>query len=133
EAAPELRRDAHARLARVVDDTDERAAHLARASSEPDAAVAAELEAAAARAYKRGAPAAAAELEGHALRLTPSASEVERFGRTLRSAEYHLAAGDTARGRSLLEGLLELRTVGVERARVALALGKVRYISDDVA
>lgn len=130
---PEVRRDAHRRLAAVNTDPDDRALHLARASEEPEAAIAAELEAAALRAYRRGAPAAAAELEQHAHRLTPAELVAERLARAARTADYHLAAGDTARGRELLERLLEERVSGAERARLALALGQVRYLSDDVA
>ncbi len=133
EASAELLRHAHARLARAATDPDDRALHLARASEAPDAGVAAELEAAALRAHRRGAPAAAAELEQHAHRLTPPELAHERLARALRSAEYHLAAGDTARGRVLLEGLAEALPPGRERARAALRLGEVRYLSDDVA
>lgn len=72
-AAPrEELRDAHARLAAAAADPDDRALHLAHAAEDADAEVAAELEAAALRAYRRGAPAAAAELEQHAHRLTPA-------------------------------------------------------------
>ena len=51
----------------------------------------------------------------------------------LRSAAYYLAAGDTAHGRALLEDLLAAQPIGTMRARIALELGKVRYVSDDVA
>jgi hypothetical protein len=131
-AGAAARREVHRRLAAVAD-PDDRALHLARATAEPDAAIAAELDAAAARAYRRGAPAAAAELEEHACRLTPIDLEEQSLVRSERSAEYHLAAGDTACGRALLERLLDQRAPGPARARVALRLGCVRYTSDDVA
>jgi DNA-binding CsgD family transcriptional regulator len=129
---PQLRREIHQRLAAAAEDPDERALHLARASSGPDADAATELDAAAARAYRRGAPAAAAEFQDHACRLTPVALDDARFDRLRRNAEYHLAAGDTARGRSLLEALLEEQPTGRRRAQVSLLLGQVRYMSDDV-
>jgi DNA-binding CsgD family transcriptional regulator len=132
-APPAARHDAHSQLASVVEDPEERAVHLARATSVPDAEVSAELHAAAGRAYRRGAPPAAAELEEQARRLTPMQCGEERFARTLKSAEYHLAAGDTEHGRRLLEDLLEAGSGGPEHARIALLLGKVRYVSDDVA
>ena len=62
ELAPSQRRFLHAQLADVSDDLEERARHLALASTEPDAEVAAVLEDAAARAHARGAPETAAEL-----------------------------------------------------------------------
>jgi predicted ATPase len=54
------RRDVHRRLAGVVADQEERARHLALAADGPDEGVASELEDAALRASKRGAPDAAA-------------------------------------------------------------------------
>jgi DNA-binding NarL/FixJ family response regulator len=44
-----------------------------------------------------------------------------------------VAAGDTARGRELLEELRESTAPGPERARIMLRLGEVRYVTDDVA
>jgi len=129
----ELLRAAHAQLAAIASDPDDRALHLAHATTAPDAAVAEELEAAALRAYRRGAPAAAAEFEDRAWQLTPTESGHERFGRVTRTAEYHLAAGDTTRGRELLEQLLASPLSERECARVLLRLGDVRYVSDDVA
>ena len=66
------RRAVHRALAMAVTDVEERARHLARAVEGPDAAVAAELEAAARSATARGAPAAGAELCELAAELTPS-------------------------------------------------------------
>jgi DNA-binding CsgD family transcriptional regulator len=132
-ATPQAQREAHKRLADAAGDPDERAAHLARASVAPDRAIAAELDAAAGRAARRGAVASAAELQGHACRLTPGERPDETFARGLRHAEYLLAAGDTGRGRTVLEQLLAGPARGPERARVALRLGQVRYRGDDVA
>jgi DNA-binding NarL/FixJ family response regulator len=126
------RREVHGRLAAAVRHPEDRALHLARATEEPDPTVAAELDAAAGRASRRGAPATASELEQHACRLTPTDQEEQRLRRLARGAEYDLAAGDTERGRALLEHLLEMRRAGPERARVALRLGNVRYLTDDV-
>jgi DNA-binding CsgD family transcriptional regulator len=126
------RRAAHARLAHAGGDPEDRALHLARATEEPDEAVASELDSAAERAYRRGAPATAAELEDHSLRLTPAQLHAQRLNRSERNANYHLAAGATADGRALLEQLLVTRQPGRARARVALRLGQLRYQTDDV-
>ena len=78
------RRDAHRRLAAVVADVEERARHLALATTEPDAAVAAALDAAAAHAAARGAAVAAAELaelaaDAHAAGRTPRTGDAARL------------------------------------------------------
>src|SRR5262249_44993331 len=61
----------HRRLAEIVGSQEERARHLALATTEPDADLAALLEETADSSRARGAQAAAAELLGHARRLTP--------------------------------------------------------------
>ncbi len=68
---PARRRSLHARLADVVPSAEERARHLALATSGPDGDVADVLDQAARTAQLRGAPAAAADLAEQALRLTP--------------------------------------------------------------
>ena len=72
---PHRRREAHARLAAIVDDPEERSRHLAAAAVAPDATVAAALDAGARAADGRGAPAAAAELLERAASLTPMTTE----------------------------------------------------------
>ncbi len=64
------RRSVHSRLADLLSDPEERALHLAMASTGPDEDVARALEEAAARASARGAKAAAADLARRALELT---------------------------------------------------------------
>jgi DNA-binding CsgD family transcriptional regulator len=132
EADSAVRRDAHHRLAAAIEDADDRALHLGLATERPREEVAAELDAAAGRAYRRGAPASAAQLADHARRLTPEDRADRLLDRTLRSAEYHLAAGETVRGRDLLERVIDLRPPGPARARLLLRLGRARYVSDDV-
>jgi DNA-binding CsgD family transcriptional regulator/tetratricopeptide (TPR) repeat protein len=133
DAEPATRRALHARLAATAGNPDDRAHHLAHAHEAPDEEVAEQLDAAALRAHRRGAPEAAAELQEHALRLTPPELRERRRARGLRSAEYHIAAGDAGRGSALLEKVLEGASPGPERAEVALRLGHVRYLCDDVA
>ena len=79
---PHRRRAIHRALAGLVTDPEERGRHLAAATIEPSAAVAEALDAAAAEARRRGAPAAAAELGEEAARLTPP-DDVERRGARL--------------------------------------------------
>jgi DNA-binding NarL/FixJ family response regulator len=118
------RHELHLRLAAAVSDPVERALHLAAGTERPDERVAAELEAAAGLAVRRGAPEAAAELLEHAIRLTPADYRSARWARTTAAAEQHYAAGGFERVRQLLEELLLERPDGPTsvRARVWLAL-----------
>jgi tetratricopeptide (TPR) repeat protein len=126
DATPWRRREAHAHLAAVADDEEERARHLALAASGPDTAVAAALEAAASRALGRGAPAAAAELSEIAAALTPPGDPSARRRRRLAAAEAHRLAGDRDRARAILDELLAEAPLGEQRAQVLFALARVR-------
>ncbi|BCB76189.1 hypothetical protein Pflav_025990 [Phytohabitans flavus] len=75
---PGVRRRLHRALADAVADPDERARQLARCTDEPDAAVAAELAAAADRQRARGAPAVAVDLYERAAALTPAEAGTDR-------------------------------------------------------
>jgi hypothetical protein len=74
------RRRAHAALARVVKDLEERARHLALSVTDENEEVAVALEQAAAHAGARGAPFAAAELYQLAAAITP-VDQAERKSR----------------------------------------------------
>ena len=100
---PARRRDLHGRLAELVEETEERARHLALAALEPSAAVAAALEDAAQRARARGAPGAAADLAEQAQRLTPPDAREDLLRRTIEAASNFFEAGDAARARALFE------------------------------
>jgi DNA-binding CsgD family transcriptional regulator len=115
------RRDAHAALAGVVADLEERARHLALAAEHPDAGVASELDAAAEQAASRGAPATAAELCELAAGLTEDDPAHAR-GRRLRAARLHHLAGDTRRAETMLADLLLEVPPGSERADVLFTL-----------
>src|SRR5207237_313577 len=91
-SAPALRH-AHARLARVVEEPERRARHLAAAADAPDELVAAALDEAARRAHGRGAPDAAAAFATLAARATPVAAEQERIERLTEAARLHVAPG----------------------------------------
>jgi len=125
----ELRR-LHQRLARLVVDPEERARHLGLAAEGPDEAVAAAIDEAATRAARRGAPDAAAALLEQAMHLTPPAAIHDALRRKLDAADQHVAAGDTARGRILLEEVLATSEAGTIRARALHRLSLVRVLED---
>ena len=118
------RRAVHRALAGVVTDVEERARHLALASEGPDAAIAADLDAAAEHAAARGATAAAAGLYERAAELTPSDPSLARK-RRLRAANFHRLSGEQERAVALLEQLLAEVPPGVERADVLFGLASV--------
>ncbi|MBN2621958.1 MAG: AAA family ATPase, partial [Acidimicrobiales bacterium] len=93
---PAARRAVHARIADLETDPDTRARHLTLARTEPDEAVAAELDAAARRAARRGSSAVAADLARHSVRLTPADDLVARVRRTTAAILHRAAAGDKA-------------------------------------
>ena len=115
------RRAVHRTLADVVTDSEERARHLGLAAEGPDAAVASELDTAAAQAAARGAPPAAAELCELAAELTPDDPALARQ-RRVRAATYYRLAGNGEIAAAILEQLLTEVPSGVERSDVLLAL-----------
>jgi DNA-binding CsgD family transcriptional regulator len=102
-ASAARRRQLHQRLAQVVDDSEERARHLAASVTGADEATAAELEEAARATATRGAQEAAAELFEAARRLTPEACREALARRTLGQAYALLNAGDLTGARALVE------------------------------
>ena len=119
------RRGVHRQLAGLVDDTVERARHLALAAEGPDDAVARRLDEAADAARARGASIAAAELGELAIRATPPAKVGDHGIRLLRAAREHLAAGAPARVRELAEEMLREAAHGPTRAEALLLLSEV--------
>ena len=128
---PGVRRRLHRTLAAAVTDPDERARHLAWGTVEPDAAVAAELTAAAERARTRGAPALAADLYGQAARLTPPALTRERQVRRLDAARCRFDSGDYPAAARAAEELASEST-GDLRAEALLLRAMVAWSSDEV-
>jgi DNA-binding CsgD family transcriptional regulator len=121
------RRSAHARLAEVLENPEERARHLALAAEQPDERVAVPLDAAARGARARGAPDTAAELAELARRLTPPADGPALLRRARQAAAYLLEAGDTTLAQQTLEAAIDAAEAGPERARALLALAEVLY------
>jgi ATP/maltotriose-dependent transcriptional regulator MalT len=128
------RRDLHRRLAAVVSEPEELARHLALAADGPDDGVAAALDDAATRAFRRGAPDAAADLAERAVGLTPP-DAAERLTRIAAAGRFRVVAGDPARARLLLEQALDEPSVatGTARAVLLLELAIVRELTDDFA
>ncbi len=123
------RRELHRRLSEVVIERVEHARHVALAADGPDESVAGELEQAAERAHRRGAPDAAADLVEQALQLT--ISPTERSRRLHLAGRYRMRAGDGARAREALEEALESTPAGDQRAELLLRLAEVRFLMDD--
>ncbi len=110
------RREAHRRLAEVVDDPIGRARHLALGTERADEEIAAALDDAAEQAAARGAMLAAAELAEHALRLTTATARDARERRAIAAAHAHLAAGAVDRAKALADELESETAAGVAPA-----------------
>ena len=122
---PGRRREVHRRLAEVLEDPEERAHHLARATVHRSEAVAVSIEAAARRAHRRGAPDVAADLAEDSIRLTPPSHAEGLRRRSLEAAGYHQLAGDAPSAKRLLEGVVETMVPGPERAIALVRLATV--------
>jgi DNA-binding CsgD family transcriptional regulator len=112
-------------LAEISEDPLAHARHRALAAQEPDAEIAAELDAAADVAIARGAPIVAAELWEHALRATPRDAHEDRHRRALAGARAHLAAGEGARPRAIALELLAAAPAGTARAETLVLLSEL--------
>lgn len=118
DASPAKRRSMHRRLARIVEERELQARHLALAATHGDPETLQSLDAAADMARSRGAPAAAAELLELAVRLGGDTPE-----RRIILAQDHIHAGDSVRARVLLEETIQRLPPGPLRARALGGLG----------
>ncbi|MGN6724152.1 MAG: hypothetical protein ACTHJM_16210, partial [Marmoricola sp.] len=109
-------RSAHLRLVDCTTDPEERAVHLARAISRPDADTAAAIEEGAEVARRRAAPDVAAQLGEAALRLTPPENTADRRRRHVATAYHHVAAGSIP---SALEHVAYALPLAEEREDIA--------------
>jgi DNA-binding NarL/FixJ family response regulator len=107
-----------------VSDPDERARHVALATIDRDAAAAAEVEDAANRAGRRGAPALAAELAAHSLRLTPVDDRTALARRAVAEILHRKAAGEAGRAIAMIDAIVAGLPPGPERfAALGLRVG----------
>jgi DNA-binding CsgD family transcriptional regulator len=121
------RRHAHARIAELANEIEERARHLALANDAADARVASLVEAAADVAMRRGAPVDAAELFELAYERTPVEDADRRRRRGRLAAGNHFAAGNSVRAQQMLTSHLEAAPAGVERAGVAYEISTMLW------
>lgn len=126
-ASPARRSALHRNLAKVVDDAQERARHLALATDEPDALVADALEAAAVTARERGAWESAAELLTRARELTPPDAPDEFARRGVAAAIHYLGAGDRRRTKAVLDEVIEEIESGPLRGDALRLLAELAY------
>lgn len=124
-STPATRRAVHARCAKVLEEPEERARHLALASDVPNEATAAALDEAAEHARRRGAPDMAAMLAEHARRLTPAENRAFALRRTVTAAEFHYHAGELGHARAMLEQILDDEVEPPSRAATLRQLADV--------
>jgi DNA-binding CsgD family transcriptional regulator len=124
-ASDEQRRMMHRRLADVVDESEQRARHLALAATSGDDETLLALDDAAATAHARGAPAAAAEMIELAIALGGDTAE-----RRIRLAGHCFDGGEPGRARGLLEKTIADMQPGQARAEALHMLAVVRFIDD---
>ncbi len=117
------RRRTHTRLAAIVEDLEERARHLALATTAFDEDVARELDDAARSGAVRGAAQSAAELSDLAARLTPGGAE--RARRVLTAAEHHHQAGSPGLATDRAREALNSTAAADVRVRALALLGTV--------
>ena len=121
------RRAVHLELAALVEDLEQRARHLALATSTPDATIADVVERAAEAAAARGAPDAAALLAAEAERLTPPVDGTARVRRAFAGAGFLIEAGDFAEARSLLNPLLDSNSPAAVRSEALVMRSETEY------
>ncbi|MDG4765982.1 LuxR C-terminal-related transcriptional regulator [Solwaraspora sp. WMMD406] len=129
---PGIRSRLRQHLALVVADPDERARHLAVATTTPDLAIADELTAAAGRQQARGAPELAAGLYDRAAELTPERFTTRRHAQRLAAARCRFAAGDYPAATEAAEAAAAL-TTGDLRAEALLLRAVISWSADDLA
>jgi DNA-binding CsgD family transcriptional regulator len=125
------RRRLHRVLARLVDDPEEVAFHLAESSDTPDEAVASALEAAGRRAVDRGAVIAGIDLHERAVDRTPAGDPRARARRTVQLAATLFTSGDTARAHRLLSDVLPTVDEPNVRSEAALLLATIIWFDGD--
>lgn len=124
------RRKAHRALAAVTDpahDPDRRAWHLANAATEPDEAVAGELERSAERASAQGGLAASAAFLQQAALLTPDASD--RARRQIGAIQALFGGGQFGAASDLLTVITNESLNDLQRARLDMLRAQIAFVS----
>jgi DNA-binding CsgD family transcriptional regulator len=124
---PGRRLELHRRLARLVADPEERARHVAASTTEPDEAIAAQVERGARQAALRGAHDAAAELFEASCRLTPDGRPNELARRLTGGAAALLSVGHVTAARSRAERAVATAVLPALRAEALWALAGVEW------
>jgi len=127
-ATPAQRRETHRRLAEVVRDPELMARHRALAATHADRETLQTLDDAAELARIRGAPAAAAELVELAIGLGGDTPE-----RRIQLADYHFAASNPGRARSILEETIDQPIPRTLRAHALSLLGVIAVVDQGFA
>jgi DNA-binding CsgD family transcriptional regulator len=130
-ALPHERREIHARIAKVLEDPEESALHLARSSDPPDGRVAAALEESARLARAKGAPLAAAERLHQGFEFTPAGARAARADRAIGASESYRDAGSGEQAVAVVREALQEAPEGPDRARLLLALAKTQAVPDE--
>jgi DNA-binding CsgD family transcriptional regulator len=121
DASPAERRAMHRALAKTVIPPELNARHMALAATRADPVTLRAIDAGAAAARARGAPAAAAELLELAIGLGGDAP-----ARRIHAAAHHFQAGDTQRARAVIEPAIEQLASGPARAAALNLLAALR-------
>ncbi len=121
------RESAHARLAQVAVDIEERARHVALSGTGPDPDAASLVEGAADVARGRGAPHAAADLLELSAELTPPGDVEGLCGRRRLAALNRFDAGDVEGARSRLQALIDTTPSRAQRALTMVELAVRAY------
>jgi hypothetical protein len=132
-ADPAWPRRVHLRLASITSDVEEQARHLSAATELPDPAVAVRLDAGAAAAYARGAPAAAGVLAERALLLTSARDHEATVRRTIAAADYFWEVGASAKCLVPLQRLADQLPRGAEHADALRRLAAVTAVTGTFA
>lgn len=130
-AGPERRRTVHRRLATLAPGLEERARHLALASTGPDEVVATTLDRAAQRVFDDGAVASAVELAALATGSTPADDAEALHRRQITEVEFGLKSGDTSRARVMADAALAAARPGDARAEALFYRARLEMFGVD--
>jgi ATP/maltotriose-dependent transcriptional regulator MalT len=128
DASRAQRRAMHRAYAGAVTQPELKARHMALAAASADPRTLHALDEAAGVAAGRGAPAAAAELLDLAIGLGGDNPD-----RRIRAADHHMRAGDLAKARTLLDGVLQRAPSGLHRSMALNLLASMQIHSNSFA